>query len=1013
MSTSRRERYVAICLLSACWILDGRPAGAAVTVYTDRAAWEAAVTCPVTEDFEQDVVANTDAPFVSLGGTRLTSVSGAAVTIQVFDNGLANGSRELHFRDFTAGVRFKLPIAATAFGFDYDTAIESWTVSADGQTTNLPSDTNGFVGYVSDSGSLSEFVLTGAAGAQGGISVDNLSSGGGAEVRRGGRIDELALPFDPAFRSGRLDAILPAGSAWKPYDDPQIDRFLGQSFAGLPAGIVRAQLVLRMRPGGGGSFNDALSIGINPGGQVAYSRRIDQLPGADNTWTNNPATTFVLDLAALPGGANLLPKLVADRFLDFYVQDDTTVDYSELRVWTCPPRKVFSGLPNFELGDIRLDVEPATGFLTGTDIGPGGGLGIDTGDADGVCVGFAQALCLGVGTAFELATSGAAGNETWEAHLTFVQNPVTGLIDLKADFSPNPAPCTWVQVCDEGPPLVSNPSQCIDTGLVLASLPPGACIKEVDWIQFNDVDSGFSILFDPDVSVMLPDGQTQTGNRVKVYPDFLVPVRRRLERFEVRPSGFASFTVAAEPVQALGYFQRALGNAVLRAAEDSLTAARLGAAGEDGVSVMVADVEGVDIDLAPIDALGPAADGAFLNAEAIGLFNGQPGQPLGELRVTKAGGQFVVTADFQEISSPTQRVQVLRGGAVVADVTGHTGVAATASAWPKGVGKLFPVNQTKCYRGDWPDGTVFTIDGVPHVGDELRVLAEGPAGDVGAISELRLRAAGIPELTLTDVRTKTTCTAGPTQLCLNGGRFRIEVEWTSPAGDSGFGQAVPLTDDTGFFWFFGPDNVEMVIKVLNGCPVNGRFWVFAGGLTNVFTRVTVTDTETGDVKTYVNPQGIPFQPIQDTSAFGSCAEGSADLAGDLDAARRQAARQLEDTLRGVAAKTTALLLNNARFRVEAEWTTPQGQSGQGEGVMLTSDTGYFWFFNSANVEAVVKVLNGCFINDRYWVFAAGLTDVFTRITVTDTVSGTSKVYENPQSTAFQPILDTGALAVCP
>ncbi len=59
----------------------------------------------------------------------------------------------------------------------------------------------------------------------------------------------------------------------------------------------------------------------------------------------------------------------------------------------------------------------------------------------------------------------------------------------------------------------------------------------------------------------------------------------------------------------------------------------------------------------------------------------------------------------------------------------------------------------------------------------------------------------------------------------------------------------------------------MVTKVVTGCPVNNRYWVFAGGLTNVNVVMTVTDTQTGTVKTYVNPQGTAFQPIQDTNAF--------------------------------------------------------------------------------------------------------------------------------------------------
>jgi hypothetical protein len=57
---------------------------------------------------------------------------------------------------------------------------------------------------------------------------------------------------------------------------------------------------------------------------------------------------------------------------------------------------------------------------------------------------------------------------------------------------------------------------------------------------------------------------------------------------------------------------------------------------------------------------------------------------------------------------------------------------------------------------------------------------------------------------------------------------------------------------------------------LNACTLNSRFWVFAGGLTNVRVVMTVTDTQTGTVKTYTNPQGVAFQPIQDTSAFATC-----------------------------------------------------------------------------------------------------------------------------------------------
>ena len=91
-----------------------------------------------------------------------------------------------------------------------------------------------------------------------------------------------------------------------------------------------------------------------------------------------------------------------------------------------------------------------------------------------------------------------------------------------------------------------------------------------------------------------------------------------------------------------------------------------------------------------------------------------------------------------------------------------------------------------------------------------------------------------------------------------------------PGTGSGAGQAAPLTADTGSFWFFDPSNVELLVKVLDGCPVANSFWVFAGGLTDVGVTLRVTDSHTGVLKTYTNTLGTAFQPIQDTGAFGAC-----------------------------------------------------------------------------------------------------------------------------------------------
>jgi len=119
------------------------------------------------------------------------------------------------------------------------------------------------------------------------------------------------------------------------------------------------------------------------------------------------------------------------------------------------------------------------------------------------------------------------------------------------------------------------------------------------------------------------------------------------------------------------------------------------------------------------------------------------------------------------------------------------------------------------------------------------------------------------------------------------------------------------------------------------------------------------------------------------------------------------------TTTGCTPSATAMCLNNNRFRVTATFSTPAGQSGQAQVVKLTDETGYLWFFDSSNVEVVVKAINACSFNNRYWIYSAGLTDVQVVMTVTDTLTGTFKTYNNPQGVAYQPQLDSSAFATCP
>ena len=114
------------------------------------------------------------------------------------------------------------------------------------------------------------------------------------------------------------------------------------------------------------------------------------------------------------------------------------------------------------------------------------------------------------------------------------------------------------------------------------------------------------------------------------------------------------------------------------------------------------------------------------------------------------------------------------------------------------------------------------------------------------------------------------CVEDATTLCLNQQRFRVHVVWEKTDGSTGPGSTIPLRDDSGLFWFFSPDNAELVVKVLDGCTYDDHYWVFAAGLTNVRVVITVADTETGLTSSWVNSQGTAFQPVQATNAFPSC-----------------------------------------------------------------------------------------------------------------------------------------------
>jgi len=153
-------------------------------------------------------------------------------------------------------------------------------------------------------------------------------------------------------------------------------------------------------------------------------------------------------------------------------------------------------------------------------------------------------------------------------------------------------------------------------------------------------------------------------------------------------------------------------------------------------------------------------------------------------------------------------------------------------------------------------------------GDVAAALGQSSSSEaapgLGQPEEARLAASALPSVWLSQSSESAgVCESSGGRLCLLDDRFSVEVSFidpnvADPAADSERAAIVLpslTTDNTGFFWFFNRENVELAVKVLDGRAINGNFWLLYGSLSDVEYEITVTDTVTGESKTYRNEAG--------------------------------------------------------------------------------------------------------------------------------------------------------------
>ncbi|MDL1952030.1 hypothetical protein FBQ97_19790, partial [Acidobacteria bacterium ACD] len=326
---------------------------------------------------------------------------------------------------------------------------------------------------------------------------------------------------------------------------------------------------------------------------------------------------------------------------------------------------------------------------------------------------------------------------------------------------------------------------------------------------------------------------------------------------------------------------------------------------------------------------------------------------------------------------------------------------------------------TGCQGGGWTasgNGSWITVS--PASGTGSGAVTVSWSANLSADSRSGVATVAAKSFSVLQAGAPHSCTADATTLCLLGNRFRVTSTYRDYGGGTGTGKAVPLTTDTGYFWYFTSANVEVVAKMVSFCSGGTHnVGVYANGLTDLGVTITVTDTVTGLTVNYANPLGTGFRLIRD-GPF-SCSQGASAPAPEATVVVAGPGPSPEPgagwVLRSVAAvepsagctpDTTSLCLLNDRFRVTSTYRDYGGGTGSGKAVRLTSDTGYFWFFEPANVEVVAKMVSFCSSSTHnVGVYANGLTDLAVTLTVTDTQMGLVRSYSNALGRPFELIRD--------
>jgi hypothetical protein len=231
-----------------------------------------------------------------------------------------------------------------------------------------------------------------------------------------------------------------------------------------------------------------------------------------------------------------------------------------------------------------------------------------------------------------------------------------------------------------------------------------------------------------------------------LFPKFMTGMDIRAQG----PQPPSSLTILSEQLGKFGNLHEPIGSTTFESQPGLFFSDNIGGTGGDGLAVDLRDVSHFDMLLAPTRDQVP---GACLSVSASGKFNGQTNFPLGVATLTHGtgpSGGCTVAVDFSSIGASQVRVDIYSNFQFVGTATVSTGQVGTVIGNGNiiGCGKLGPPLPCFWLRLDLP--FIFQLPaGGSFQGDEIRLLAANPSGQIQSLTQFRVQGCGLGQFVVT------------------------------------------------------------------------------------------------------------------------------------------------------------------------------------------------------------------------------------------------------------------------